>query len=320
MEQEGHPDRIAQPAQAALDYYRGHGFSEGTMGAGILLIRAKREEGQYRQALDDGNALLSLARQSGLSMPMSQAEEAVGAVYQALQQYPTALLHFQSALQRANSDKLRAFQALHCGVVDIDLGRFEDATEMFAVASQNPSTAAAARENVAQSLLRQQQYRPALQKIHATLALQQIDERVQRNLRRDQALAEAHLSQKAPSLADLTAYIAAVPDGDRPETEAQNQLISAEVYLWLAMNRQAVDNATAAQHYFEGAGLLSSSLRGAYIAEAAAKNLKDRATQELFKKKVLDIRGKLQQNWGSGPFQTYISRPDLHALAARTSP
>jgi len=47
--------------------------------------------------------------------------------------------------------------------------------------------------------------------------------------------------------------------------------------------------------------------------------MKDKAEFDLAAKKALDIRGRLQQDWGPDSFQTYISRPDLHSLQQRAA-
>jgi tetratricopeptide (TPR) repeat protein len=114
MDQEHHLDKVAAPAQAALDYYKKNGFSEGASGALVLLTRAERNEGQYKQAMEDGQALLALEEEHGIPVMERQAEELVGSIYLTLEQYPDALKHFENARGLGSAGLGRSYQELHC--------------------------------------------------------------------------------------------------------------------------------------------------------------------------------------------------------------
>jgi len=320
MNQEHHPDKVEEPAQAALDYYRRNGFSEGATEAGRLLIRAKRDKGEYKQALDDGNALLALAKQSGLAGSQAKAEEEVGSVYLAMEKYPDALTHFENARALATSDLMRSYQEFHCGETLRRLGNYAESEVMLQLARSNPTPShiADVDESHVESLLSQQQYAPAL-KLEQEMIARAPDEAHKRYELQDMALAESHLGMKKPALDTLAALASLEQGKSSPQEAAQDQMTAAEVYLWLQMNSQAHAAAAGAEAFFASTGQLDSELRSAYLAAAAARALKDAGSYETFSKKVIDIGINLRENWGPEPFQRYLSRPDMRTLSQRAA-
>jgi tetratricopeptide (TPR) repeat protein len=320
MSQEHLPDKVAEPAQLALDYYKKNGFSEGATGAGLLLVRAERDKGQYKQALEDGSALLALAAQSGLPAFRTQAEETVGTVYLAREQYPEALAHFQNAEHLANSDRLRSYQAFDCGRAFWMLGRYAESEAKLKQASAEPALLSSVGESRVESLLSQQKYGPAQALAQQVIARNpdMVADRKQ-NLEQDEVVAEAHLGLKKQALAGLSAYVAPDPTNTSPADVAQAKLTVAEIYLSMGMNQQAHVAAQSALDYFATAGSLDSELRSACLAAAASKAMKDNANFNLYSKKVVDILGGIRQTWGPESFQQYISRPDMHALTVRAA-
>jgi len=244
MSQEHLWDKVAEPAQAALDYYKKNGFSEGATGAGVLLVRTERDKGRYKQALEDGNTLLSLVGQSGLPASEIQAEETVGTVYLALEQYPDALAHFQRAERLANTDRLRSYEAFDCGTTFWRLGRYAESEAMIERASADSTLLPSVGESRVESLLSQQKYGPALKLAQQVIARSPdmvADRKL--DLEQDEVVAEAHLRMKPQALAGLAAYVAPDPTNANPADEAQAKLAAAEVYLATGMNQQARDAA-----------------------------------------------------------------------------
>lgn len=320
MNQENHPDKVEKPAQAALDYYRKNGFSEGATDAGLLLTRAKRDKGEYKQALDDANALLALAKQSGLAGSQSRAEEELGSVYLAMESYPDALTHFESARALANSDMLRSYQEFHCGDTLRRFGNYTESETMLQLSRSNPAPLhiADVNESHIESLLSQQQYATAL-KLEREMTPRAPDEAHKRYLLQDIALTESHLGMKREAL-DSLATLASLDQGETTPLEtAQDEMVAAEVDLWLQMNSQAHDAAAAAEKFFGSTGQLDSELRSAYLAAAASRLLKNQESYEIFSKKAIDIENDLRQNWGPEFLHGYISRPDMRVLSLRAA-
>lgn len=309
----GLPDQVIAPAQAALDYYKQNGFFELASTAELLLVRAARDRGQYQQALTSGNELLFLVTQSADDANLVQAEETVGTVYIAEEDFPQALAHFQKARAAADTASLRSFEALHCADAFWRLGRYADADSLLATLSGNATfMERVARIRVA-SLLSRRQYEPALLLAQKALAG---DPKMQpgwkQTFEQDEAIAEAHLGLKKQALEYLT--LATVqPDGDT-EDKAIREVTAAEIYLAAGMAQQAYDAAALAQQYFASSSKPDSELRSAYLAESAAISLNDgkkKASQSVI---IVDILQKLEHTWDPETFQLYLARPDLRML------
>lgn len=320
MNQQHLPDRVFDPAQAALEYYKKNGFFQLASTAALLIVRVQRDKGQYRQALNAGDELLSLAKQSGSPALGRQAEQLVGTVYLEMEQYPDALEHFQNARSLADTNTFRAYSELSCADVLWRLGRFSESDAMLRPFSGDDAMMAILGEIRVGSLLSQQRYAAAL-----TLAGQKIGDQPampvgrKLDLEQDEAVAEAHLGMKKEAMAGLSKYVVPEQPNETPVDSAQRKLSAAEIYLWLGMDREAQSSAQAAQSTFASTGLRDSELRSALLAAAASKYLKDIAAFETCTKIVVDILGELRKEWGPELLQKYISRPDIRALALRAA-
>jgi len=320
MNQEHRPERVIEPAQAALTYYRANGFLSSAFDSSLLMTRAERDLGQYDRARASSNDLLTLATQSEMPLNKFRAEELAGTIYLNLEQYPDALAHFEEGLRAARNGTQRSYQELHCGETLFRLGRYPESDAMLKLASENPKLAAGLGEVQVESLLSQQKYRAAFELAQSiVVSTPDVMADRKRDLERDQALAAAHLGMSKQAAAGLSASLAENAASANPADAAAEKLDTAEIDLWMGMNHEALEAAMSAHAYFASSGKLSSDLRSSYVEAAAFKAMKDKAEFDLAAKKALDIRGRLQQDWGPDSFQTYISRPDLHSLQQRAA-
>jgi tetratricopeptide (TPR) repeat protein len=320
MDQEDRPDKVAELAQAALDFYKKNGFSEGATAAGQLLVRAKTNEGQYKEALESANEFLAIARQTGAPVVTTQAEEALGAIYLQMERYPDALTHFQNARHLAPTDSLRAYQVLGCAETLWRLGRYSESQTMPQLASGSTALLASVGESRAESLISQQKFGPALALARKVIAENtDMPQNRKLDLEQDEAVVEAHLGMKKQALTDLSAYGVGEAPADNPIDAAHHKLAAAEIYLWVGMNKGAYDSGQAAKEIFASNRQLDSQLRSTYLAAAAAKSLNDDENYRLLSKEISDICQELEQEWGQDFFHDYISRPDLRALIQRAA-
>lgn len=309
--QQGLPDQVTAPAQAALDYYRRNGFFNEGKSAAILLIRAQRDKGQYQQALQSGNQLLALTKQSGVRSLMMQAEETVASVDLQLEEYPDALTHYQNALALSDTATAHGFQALNCGIVLWRLGRFPEAEAMLKSVSGTDTLVTAASINRVDSLLSQQRFKPAL-----ALARQLLAGSAAANaspggdLQQAIAISEAHLGMKAQALQYIAGQSNSDPHG-KPQDVASTELADAEIYLALGMNNEAEVNAAKAHDYFRGASRKDSLLRSTLLEAAAFRAAKDDANYRKYSAEAIDTINSLRNTWSPQSFQSYLARPDL---------
>lgn len=326
MNLEHSPEKVIGPARAAYEFYEKNGFLEGAYKAKLLLIRAERDRGQYQQALTDSKELVNLAGKSGNGGLQIQAEETEGTIYFKMEQYPSALVHFLRAKEFVDSDTsstgkiLRPYEAADCGYALWRLGLYPESEAMFELASGTAALAADITENRIESKLSQRQYRAALAEARKEIAaLPQDMTETKFALEQDALIAEASLGRKKQVLAELSVLAALDDHKGNPEGSARDKLVSAEIFLSVGMNQQAYESATAAEAYFASTGQYDSDLRGAYLAAIASKALKQETEYNLLLKKVIDIQGKLKEDWGPDSLHLYLSRPDFHFFTLRTS-
>jgi serine/threonine protein kinase len=306
-------DQVIAPAQSALAYYTQNGFFMEAASASLLLIRTRRDRGEYSQALESGKAFQELAYKSGIRLLMALSEEVVGTVYLEIEQYPNALERFQNARSAADGDNAKAYQALHCAETLWRLGRYSESDEML----QSVPTTETFKYQLADiriaSLLSRMKYREADALAQNTLAdgpTMGADRRQQFEL--DEALAESHLQMKPSAFKHLEN----VSNGQNKDTVGDwgTQLGVAEVDLSVGMAQQALDGATKVANHFAATKQLDSELRSLCIAASASKDLNNTAAYDQFSKKVVDISSQLQQTWDPQALRSYLARPDIQTL------
>lgn len=314
MIQEHLPDRVIGPAQAALDYYKKNGYFKLAANASLLLVRAERDKGQYQQALQSGNAFLDLAAKSGSRLLMRQAEEVVGTVFFATEQYPDALVHFQNAKSLADTASDKAYGAVNFAETLSRLGRFAESDAMLQFDPVNDTLTILAAKTRTTSLLSRARYQEAL------YLAEQMPDRYpkmssgdQLDFERDRAIAESHLGMKRQALNDLTDLESREEMGKRGKESAWNLTI-AEISLGAGSPQQALDAAAKAAAGFESTGQLDSQLQSVCLAAAAAKKLKNAPEYSTYSTKAVDIISQIQHTWSPQVSQTYLSRPDIQLL------
>lgn len=307
------PDQVIAPAQAALAYYKQNGFFGPAYTPQLLLVRVARDKGQYQQALVSGNQLVVLATQAGDREDLAHAEEAVGTVYFAEEDFPNALVFFEKARAAADTDSLRSFEVLHCADTFWELGRYADSDSLLATLSGSETFMERVDRIRVASILSRRQDEAALSLAQKTIAGHPtMMPGWKQTFEQDEAIAEAHLGRKKQALEDL-GDITEKP-GDDPEDEANQELVAAEVYLAVGMAQQAYDAAASAQEFFASSNMPDSELHSAYLAKSAAMLLNDAEKNANNSAIIVDTLQKLEHTWGPETFQIYLSRPDLRML------
>jgi serine/threonine protein kinase len=316
MNQRRLPDKVITPAQSALDYYQKHGFFVNAANVSILIIRAQRDKGQYEQALEAGNASISLATKSGVPRLMMQAEEVVGTVLLQMERYPDALSHFENARSLAD-DSSKIYQAANMADALWKLGRYRESDVLLQAQAPNDVLGATMADTRVESLLSQEKYEQALSYIAATTArYPKMSASGQQELELERAIAEAHLGMKTEALADL----GEVQRGSKPKNASEEAMLNleiAEINLNAEMPQDAYGKAAEAAAHFASTGQLDSELRSVCIAAAASKALDNSVEYSSYSAKALDIRSLIQHTWNPQLSETYLSRPDIRTLLAK---
>jgi serine/threonine protein kinase len=314
MDQKGQPDQVIAPAQAALDYYKSHGFFMPAANASLLLVRAQTDKGEYSSALKSGKESVEVASASGVPQLKTLSEENVGYVYREMENYPEALLHFQNARSSANNTSTKASENLHCADVLWRLGRYAESDAVLQTMPEGSVFAARVSQIHLDSLISRGKYAAALSLANEALAASSsVDAGDKQALELGKSVAEAHLDMKAEALKHLDEATAHATVGN-PADVWRTKLRVAEIELYSGRTQQAQHDAAAATDYFMSTGQLDSELRDLCLMASASKKLGDFPNYAASSKKAVDIMAQLQQNWGLEAYQTYLSRPDQKVL------
>ncbi|HEY6448178.1 MAG TPA: protein kinase [Acidobacteriaceae bacterium] len=312
--QQQRPDDVIAPGQKARAWYRANGYVIEGAQAWLLLGRAQARIGNVAEALQTGNELLTLAQQAGKPRLITQAEELLGMIYRMEEDYPHALGHYQAALLSAGSGPYQPFEAVNCADMLSRVGRFEDSDRMLDSVSPPRLSAVGIR---IESLLRQQKFGAAEVLASKTLAEKpDMPAGNAADFELDGVLAQAHGPRRAAAVAAFRRLLKRGSSSSSPADVASDQLTAATFYLAAGMPREAFEAAVKAEAYFESEGLRDSQLTSALIAMSAAKKLEDIPNHQKYSAKVVDIQSVLQQTWVLPIYQSYMSRPDIHSMAA----
>jgi Protein kinase domain len=313
MNQKHLSDQVIGPAQAALSYFTKNGYFSLAARASLLLIRTERDRGQYQQALSSGNASLDVATKSGVRELKRQAEELIGSIFFATEQYPDALVRFQNAKALSDTVSSSEYEAINAADALWRLGRYVESEEMLQFVPANDTIARLVDLVRIQSLLSSRKYGETLRLAEQTLNYSKIaaDDRLE--MEADKIIAESRLGMKKQALTDWEAW-KVTEQTDNSMKEARRSLVTAEVALANGWWQQAHDEGVKAAEQFALNGQMDSELHSVCFAALAAKELHNSAEYEIYSAKVVDIISKIQQTWSPKASQTYLSRPDLQML------
>jgi tetratricopeptide (TPR) repeat protein len=313
-DQQGRPNEVIAPAQAALAYYKQNGYFETAAKATLLLLRVEEGRGEFQQTLLTANQFLALAEQSGDSNLMMLAEQHIGTTYESAERYPEALQHIQRARDLASDETNRAFEAKDCAEVLIKLGRFGDAEGLLHPIDKFDFLTIGISEVRSREFLAQEQYARAaalttgMLKTHPDMTAGD-----KQKLEFQRAVAEAHLHRTAQAVADLKQARAIGTDEKGPD-HPEFVLQTIEVELWTGNAQQAREDAIKAEQYFASKTRLDSDLRASLLAVSASESLSDTAVYNQFSTKSFDIQSSLEHTWEPQAVLAYLSRPDLRTL------
>ena len=134
-----HPEEGDREAKQALEFFEPHRFVKETGQCLSILVRARRNKGDYSGALDAANDALVLAEKTGDLSQKALAHEAAGRLLYQRERYPEALVHLQQNLELRTALKQKLFIAyalLQRGQTFSALGKYSEAEDSFATAAQ----------------------------------------------------------------------------------------------------------------------------------------------------------------------------------------
>jgi len=317
-QQSGPPSERFALAQQAYDYYKTTGSLVQTTSALTLMVRALGDKGDYLTALSFSSLNIDIARKTASPVHIAQAEESAGGLALKWQNYPEALTHFQAALSTARQiGQFVAYEASNCANVLWHLGRYSEAHQM--LASIPPAdrktreiTVLIVRIN-AGMILSERRFQEALTLAqHLLKTSKELTPAETMELENVSGLAQAELGaapqarQSCQSALDL-----AEKQNDRYQA-AEARVCAANAALAAGAPHEARPLADTAQQFFAASQQKESEWQSLLALSQACDQSGDPALTKKYAQKALDIFTNLANNWGNTPYQSYVSRPDIH--------
>lgn len=304
---------VSEPARKALAWYKANGYFAEAARASLLLARADRSLGNTEQALREANEVLSLATQTAKPDFLAQAEELEGFIYEGLEDYPSALDHFEKGLHYAANGQYQTHEALDCAYVSMLVGNFaETERDLRIVPPENIS----AKEIRVESLLNQTRYAQADKLVLSILGLPEIPAARRYDLTLDEVLAAAGRGEKRAVITRLHILIQSDPQ-TQPDSLASTELTTGTVYLLAGDARDALAALTKAEIFYHDHDLPASDLRCSLMAAKSAALTGDDKGAAYYSARSVDIIAKLRQTWSPSILQSYLARPDIRSLARK---
>jgi tetratricopeptide (TPR) repeat protein len=307
----GNPDAVAMYAQAALDYYKQHGFSEGTSSAYNFLARAQRDKDQLGPALKSSQELLAQAQQSGSRNQVALAQDLEGKILMRQEQYPAAAAMFKSSVSGVSTG-VRPYVARDYAAALWRSGDYGAAEVMLREQGGKPGNTGATIILV-EMQLSQEQYAKVVATVDAAMAGMSAAARPEEMVIA-RARAEAHLGKEQDAEQELEALKAEMMAGNGL-TRAQFQLAAAEIALAGKQAALARENGEAALAYYRGLNAGESEIKAAALVTQACQ-MSGQGQDGIVPSKIgLDILHKLHDSWSPTQYQAFLSRPDVKDAA-----
>ncbi len=316
-DQQGKPDDTIALGQKALDYYKGIGDFGMSTTALTLIVRSRRDEAEFKEALRLALDLLETTRRSNTRPLIFQAQQTVGAVLLSLQRYPEALSYFQAALagvRLAMQDV--TYYLVPCAETLGRLGRYREALDTLASipAGRRPLVAAPVDIILTQMALSRLKFKDALAIARRGLTAKSPASVTVRELLILRGLAQTGLGAVQQAHEDCQAGLAAAQTAGDRERSAEANLCLAAAYLAAGTPQQAKAPAEAARQFFSSSDLKESEMRSLlYLAEACDRS-GDSGCATKFASEGLDILSTFAHNWGIPAYQEYVSGPDIQKI------
>jgi serine/threonine protein kinase/Tfp pilus assembly protein PilF len=319
-------DEGLQLVQQALSFFERENYPGDVLTCLTHMVRGNRRKGDYAQALQAANQKLDLALKDGSQAAIANAYDEIGALLMDREDFPGSLKQYEDAFKIHESigSKLRmVFNKVNRGNVFAHLGNYDQAEALLNEAGQV----------LAEQKSEYKQLVPVVLLYRAELRLSQ------RNFSEAIKLSNEAITAVGTQIPDVTIDgktvigLAKAMSGNAREgvkicdeaikmasatgdflLQSRALLGKAEAALYGNDAQTALTLATDAQTRYARGEQHESEWRAWLIASRASEKLGDKTrAQEQFTS-AMNIRSKLQQQWGADTFKQYSSRPDIQAF------
>jgi len=166
-------DQIRE-AKEALAYFQPNHWARETFQSLLLIGRGERNRGNYTAALDSFQRVLDESTKVQDQAIIAQAEESLGDLFFATENYPKALEHYRGYLAASSESRLNGYAERHCAITLARLGRYSEALPEFdraeAAAAGVPPLRPDLASSRAEMALSRNQFRQAIDESRVALA------------------------------------------------------------------------------------------------------------------------------------------------------
>jgi serine/threonine protein kinase/Tfp pilus assembly protein PilF len=287
-----------------------------------LIGRAHRRKGEYQAAFDVLRQNLERAEKIGEPPEIAASLGEIGAVMSDQERYPEALKQFDDALKINRSiDKLlnKAFGQASRADILWRLGDYQDAEAAFKDAismatkpdGEYKQLIAEIKRSSAQLALSQRKFPAASQQAQEALSLAGTQyPAVAIEAKYTLGLAKA-LGGSTREGIGLCEDAIRESEGADAALHSRAILALAEASLAAGNAQTALEKARQAQALLAKSGQRESEWRASLIGALASQRLGDKEAAQEQLTHAKDVLMQLKQQWGSGVFDNYLTRPDV---------
>ena len=301
-------DDSIQEAKEALGYLQPNHWAQETFLALLLIGRGQRRQGNYASANDSFQRLLDESTKAGDRHNIALAQEGLGEILSATQEYPKALEHYRAFLDASTDARSKGYAARDCADMLVALGRYDEALSYFAQADTASEAIPQLRPSLAldraDMALGRRQFRDAIGAARSALAAAvRPNPLMAADFTRILGLALLRSSDPKAGFAKCEEACEAARRLDDPDELLDTRLALLEALLAV----REIVRARQVFHDMEPVLAAHPETRWQAFALMARSDPQyaDRATEAV---------GQLERIWGHEAILTYRKRPDLQEL------
>ncbi|HEY8410676.1 MAG TPA: tetratricopeptide repeat protein [Pyrinomonadaceae bacterium] len=318
-------DQGLQIAQQALNFFQQGNYPGNAAICLTQMARGYRRKGDYPAAVQAANQKLDLAQKDGGQPGIAAANVELGAILSDQEDLPAARKQYQSSLdiyQSLGSKVLATYSKVNLGNILCRLGHYDQGDALLdetwktvsEVKDKYQQLLPTVRLYQAQSQLSQRHFPDAIRLADEAIAAAGTQNDIVIEAKSVIGLAKAQSGSASEGLRFCEDAVKISASGEDLLLQSHALLDKAEASLLGNDAKTALNLATEAQSRFARGQQYESEWRAWLIASRATEKLGDKTkAQELFGN-AMNIRAKLEQQWGPEAFKQYGLRPDIRAF------
>ncbi len=322
-QQQNRLDESKQFLEPALAFYQQGGYRSETFSCLELLARVNLQNGDYAAAEQGNEQLLQMAQAANDQAMLALAHAERGAALTEEEKLTEALNHLEQAGNIYSAQGVQrslGYNLSNRSDVLWRLGRYDEAQALLnqADAIANKPGGELKRLSAEVELIRtrialsQGHFPEARTSAEKTLAKAGDEFKgVAAAAKILAGLAECYSGSAAAGKNAVSEVLTSLRESAGPSDLAHAQLALAEAMLLAGDSAGALNNGQPAMDTFSRLGQQVSEWKSSLVLAQAEQNLGDKNKAREYAMRAKDSLSKLEQQWGSDNFKSYLNRPDV---------